>query len=302
MHTIIGAHDHAIVVIAQPSRQRVLRPRLHYAYGLDKCSWSDWLLLGSAPLSSDGLLMAKSLPRYAMVADSIVQDIRRGKFKVGELIPTESEISEQFGVSRHTVREAVGRLVHLGIVSRRAGVGTTVLSASPRRTYRASISDITELFEYARETSLQVIDEQFVNVKSAPELVAANASDIGQWLLITSLRRPAAGGQPISFTEMFVHPSYERVRERIRDRGVIVYKLIESMFGERIVEVAQEIAGTAVTAKAAELLEARKGAPALHVIRYYLGDANRLLAMSINIYPADRFRLRTRWRSHESES
>lgn len=71
-----------------------------------------------------GVLAAAS--RYALLAESIVEDIRKGRYAVGSMLPTEAVLCKQFGVSRHTVREALRKLGDMGLVSRHQGIGTRV--------------------------------------------------------------------------------------------------------------------------------------------------------------------------------
>lgn len=54
--------------------------------------------------------------------------ITSGQWPVGTRIPPEPELVELLGVGRNTVREAVGSLVHAGMLARRQGSGTYVLS------------------------------------------------------------------------------------------------------------------------------------------------------------------------------
>jgi len=56
--------------------------------------------------------------------------IRSGEWPVGTRIPPEPALAELLGVGRNTVREAVQSLVHAGLVERRQGSGTYVLSSS----------------------------------------------------------------------------------------------------------------------------------------------------------------------------
>lgn len=60
------------------------------------------------------------------VIDQIVNAIIEGNFVPGERIPTESELSESFGIGRSTVREAVKILVSYGILEIRRADGTYV--------------------------------------------------------------------------------------------------------------------------------------------------------------------------------
>lgn len=56
--------------------------------------------------------------------------ISSGEWAVGSRIPAEPALVELLGVGRNTVREAVQSLVHAGLVERRQGSGTYVLSSS----------------------------------------------------------------------------------------------------------------------------------------------------------------------------
>lgn len=60
------------------------------------------------------------------VADALAGEIRGGRLAVGEKLPTEVGLAEQFGVSRTVVREAVSRLKSLGLVDSRQGSGVYV--------------------------------------------------------------------------------------------------------------------------------------------------------------------------------
>lgn len=58
--------------------------------------------------------------------DSILNKIMNGTWKPGEKIPSENELKEMLGVSRHTVRSAITNLNMLGILETRRGSGNYV--------------------------------------------------------------------------------------------------------------------------------------------------------------------------------
>ncbi len=64
------------------------------------------------------------------VADVLAAEIRAGRLAVGEKLPTEAALVEQFLVSRTVVREAVSRLKSLGLVDSRQGSGVYVKDVS----------------------------------------------------------------------------------------------------------------------------------------------------------------------------
>ena len=53
----------------------------------------------------------RSRPLYQEIADELLGEIRSGKVPVGQMMPTEMEVRDRFGVSRHTIREAIRQLL-----------------------------------------------------------------------------------------------------------------------------------------------------------------------------------------------
>lgn len=62
--------------------------------------------------------------KYMIVIDKIKEWIANGDVKPGEKIYSENELAKMFHVSRHTIRQAVGQLVHEGLLYREQGAGT----------------------------------------------------------------------------------------------------------------------------------------------------------------------------------
>ncbi|GCE76331.1 FadR/GntR family transcriptional regulator [Cellulomonas biazotea] len=62
--------------------------------------------------------------------DALRSRISAGEWPVGSRIPPEPALVDLLGVGRNTVREAVQSLVHAGLLERRQGSGTYVLSTS----------------------------------------------------------------------------------------------------------------------------------------------------------------------------
>ncbi len=60
------------------------------------------------------------------VASQIMEAIRNGEFKVGDKLPSEQAMAESIGVSRPSIREALGALRIVGIIETVNGVGTVV--------------------------------------------------------------------------------------------------------------------------------------------------------------------------------
>lgn len=65
-------------------------------------------------------------PAYRRVKDHVLSHILAGDWVVGDRIPSEHELKNQFGVSRMTVHRALRELTEEGYVSRTVGAGTFV--------------------------------------------------------------------------------------------------------------------------------------------------------------------------------
>lgn len=74
--------------------------------------------------------MRTSVPLYHHLKSTLMSHIEEGKWAPGELIPSESELADEFHVSRTTVRQAVGDLVSSGYLVRQQGKGTFVAKRS----------------------------------------------------------------------------------------------------------------------------------------------------------------------------
>lgn len=87
--------------------------------------------------------------RYPDIVSELLSDLRRGRFRVGELLPSEAELCERFGTSRSTIRSAMAELDRLGLIERRQGAATRVLSLEPPPTYVHSMTATGDLMQFA---------------------------------------------------------------------------------------------------------------------------------------------------------
>src|SRR6185369_15442936 len=90
-------------------------------------------------------------PKHRQVYRSLEREIRDGRFKEGDRLPSEADLVRRFGASRITVGRAVRDLQASGLVERRAGAGTFVRSPQNGQalSFGLLIPDLgeTEIFE-----------------------------------------------------------------------------------------------------------------------------------------------------------
>jgi DNA-binding GntR family transcriptional regulator len=72
-----------------------------------------------------------STPQYQQVADTLRQRIARAEYRVGDVIPSSTELEMLFSVSNITIRKALAILSDEGLVTGYRGIGT-VIKAEPQ--------------------------------------------------------------------------------------------------------------------------------------------------------------------------
>ncbi|MED3720331.1 GntR family transcriptional regulator [Geobacillus stearothermophilus] len=89
----------------------------------------------------------KTLPKYLQLKQEILSWIISGQMKPDEKIPTEHEIANQFQLSRHTVRQALGELEKEGWLYKIQGSGTFVSRPKPKEQVDTKTIGIVTTYE-----------------------------------------------------------------------------------------------------------------------------------------------------------
>ncbi len=244
-------------------------------------------------------------PRYRQLANQLIDEIRRGDLVVGEAIPGELELVDQFGVSRHTVRESLRVLEELGLIGRYQGVGTVVKSRESTPTYVQTVRSPAELMQYPQGSKLSVSKTSDVRTSRALARLLGCRTGV-DWLQIGALRKMRAGQMPICWVDIYVRPEYGDVAKKIGRSHRPVYEIIERQFDEKVDSVSIEIRAGIVSASIAAALQVQSGSPSLQVIRRYRGRDGQYFEISVSEHPAERFtyslELKRGWQSGEGWS
>lgn len=106
----------------------------------------------------------KKTAKYRFLVDTIKEKIKNGEYEPGERMESENTLSEQFGYSRQTVRQALSVLEQEGLIERRRGSGTYISSESRRTPRGNSIAIVTTyISDYIFPTIIRGIEETLTN-------------------------------------------------------------------------------------------------------------------------------------------
>jgi DNA-binding GntR family transcriptional regulator len=238
--------------------------------------------------------------RYVQLADRLLGDIRSGKLKVGDTLPGELALVGEFGVSRHTVREALRRLEDIGLIDRSPGIGTVVRARDGGNAFVLQARSPAELVQYPPGSRLEIRGRSHVEASRAlaRRLQCAPGES---WFRIEALRRVRARGAVLCVTEIYLRPEYARVIAPGVRHVECLYELVERRFGERAERVGIEVDAGALSEAQASALGLAAGAPSLDVTRRFFGRAGRVFEVSVSHHPAGRYtyscELRRSWRA-----
>ena len=235
-------------------------------------------------------LIGKSPPRYILMAQRLVDEIVSGRYPVGTLLPTELTFCTQYGVSRHTVREALREVQALGLVARHQGLGTRVVSSTPSRGYTHTLGSVDDLLQFASKTRL--IDVVAQELAADERIAKAGQFELGQKLLHLDALRVAsddANALPLAWTELYVIDAFAGIRDEVGVREGAVGALIEQKYGVQIAEIQQKIRASIIMEPLAARLKAPPDSPALLVERWYLSEDRRVFEYAVSINPQNRY-------------
>ncbi|MBY8824299.1 FadR/GntR family transcriptional regulator [Sphingomonas colocasiae] len=112
---------------------------------------------------------------FVNVCASIRHDIRNGKLKPGDKLPSERELAETLGVGRPVVREALRSLEEAGILQFRRGItGGAFVSSGDTRTVTRSITDLIFLGAISLDN---ITEARTCLLRFAAELAAERGTD-----------------------------------------------------------------------------------------------------------------------------
>ena len=223
------------------------------------------------------------MPLYYQVAQTLEQAIDAGRLSSGSHLDNELELARQLGVSRPTVRRAIGYLAGKGLLIRRRGIGTLVVPVRIQRPLRLT-SLYDDLITAGQKPRTKVL--RLESVGSPPDIAAELRITPGAPVLRVERLR-FAGRAPIALMRNFLPLEIEGIsREALESTGL--YRLLQAG-GIHLRLASQTIGARKADRREARLLEIAAGAPVLTMRRIAYDDTGRAVDCGSHIYPAERY-------------
>jgi GntR family transcriptional regulator len=236
-------------------------------------------------------------PLYAKVRDQLIERIRSGAWKPGQLIPNEFEIAAEFGVSQGTARKAIEALASERLVLRRQGRGTFVVEHTPAHV-------MFRFFNIEDDESRPITPDSTrmraeVTKPSREERANLNLAASDGVIRIGRVR--TRDGEPF-ITEVIALP--EKLFPGLVDLPAIpntLYDLFQRSYGILMMRTDDRLNAVAADAEASERLGVAPGTPLLRIdrIAYSLDEKPIEWRISLCRLENARYIARTRL-SHEN--
>jgi GntR family transcriptional regulator len=232
-------------------------------------------------------------PLYYRVFRTLERRIRDHKYKHTERLPSEDDLCREFGASRITIRQAVGRLVDLKLVTRRRGSGTFVSFRPEERPaetvkFTAALEDLFAQVETVSTKSAQIGEE-----KPPPDVRALLGLDDDA--VVTVVRRVRAfRDQVFSVTTNYLP---RQLRARLAESDLYRYPLLQLLEQELRVDFRyadQVMEARLADEDVAKALDITFGDPVLFVERLMHVEAAQPFEVVRSYYRADLYRYRIR--------
>lgn len=212
----------------------------------------------------NGIVHESSIPFYQQVHDDLRQGIEGGRWRPGDMLPSESELIERYEVSRVTIRQALALLVRDGLIYRRRGLGTFVAVPKIEQGVNRIISFSEDMRRRGFNAGTKVLSSSIIN--ASPEIAERLGVAPGEEIAYLERLR-LADGEPMSVEiSHLIHRLCPGILGRDFARSPL-RQALEENFDIQLVRASQQIRAIAANQTLAKKLLVGKGAPLFYIER-----------------------------------
>ena len=231
------------------------------------------------------------IPVYFQLKNDLVKKIAQGLWKTGECIASERELCEIYGVSRMTIRQAIGELVQEGVLTRLKGKGTFVCEQTVKQQDMMSFTEMIK--QTGRELRTEVINFDIIDTPDDMQDTFMLDKDY------KIERRRIVDNECIAVETVFIPVDYCGHINNEMLKGSL-YKILEH-FGYSISNSTSSIVAVDITDEIKEKFDTKENFPVLKIIGKTFANKNKVLFIEEALYRSDKFTLQVNISRREGE-
>ncbi|TZE81238.1 GntR family transcriptional regulator [Calorimonas adulescens] len=233
-----------------------------------------------------GLIQSDRRPLYEVALKKMEEMIRSGDWPPGYRLPSEAKLSEEFGISRMTLREAMRVLEEENLIVKQQGVGTFVKSRPVIKSGIEELYSVTKAIE--REGMTAGTTDFSINVLPANEEEAKRLNIEKDSEIYRVDRVRTANGEPVVYC-------IDRIPVSILSDGLdsfpeSLFGYLEKNFNIRIAYAISDIIPISYHPVASKKLGLGKNHALLLLEQVHYDQNNRAILYSSNFFKPDKFR------------
>ena len=226
------------------------------------------------------------LPRYYQLKEIMREKVQSDEWKPGDLIPSERELSEKYGISRMTARQAITELVNEGLFYREQGKGTFVSQRKITQQLIRLTGFTEDIKARGQKPGTKVLSAQMV----AADETTAEKLRIDPGTLIFRLQRlRLADDEPLAIELSQINfKGCERLLEEDLEQNSL-YRLLETKYGIPLMEADQELEAGLAGNEEVQLLKISLGRPVLFTRRITYTDRYQPIEYAKAVYCGNKY-------------
>lgn len=237
-------------------------------------------------LNQPGHYAASGLPRYRQIANALRDRIQRHEWVVDARLPGEEQLAEQFGVSKLTMRQALGLLLAEGFIRRVHGKGTFVTDLWQPTTVLTYSSPLAEVLQDSTGSHVQVLDAELVHGPQAA-FVDLDIPPNGPAFRVRRVHR--LDDRPKAYVVSYLSPELSEELDPEDLRQVPLILGLEARMGQRFDVARQRITASLADEETAAHLQVAFGSAVLLIHRTYYTSEGKAGYVAHLHYPGGLF-------------
>lgn len=226
------------------------------------------------------------IPLYYQLKSFIEEQIASHAWKPGDQIPSESELSGQFKISRTTVRQAIGDLVNQGKLTRTQGRGTYVAQYSLDKTIFHLIGFTQDMLSRGIQVNSKILK---VGTLTPPNHIAyhLNLKENERVIRLKRLRKAEKEIMAIDECYLPFHRYADLLQENLEKSSL--YELLAKKYSTTPTRSTRSLQAIPCPPAEAGTLELATGAPVLYIISTNYDQNDLPFEYAESFYRGDRF-------------
>jgi GntR family transcriptional regulator len=227
------------------------------------------------------------IPIYYRLEKYLRDQILSGALRPGDLVAPESQLVQQFGASRMTVRQALSRLVFDGLVVRHRGRGTFVAQPRLEHTYIFPSFE-EEMQARGARTSHKLLDMQVVRAEGK----VAESLGVPEGTLITMLQRQRlVDGQVVGYELRYLPKRIGEALTQDEIHSQPMVRAVMRILGKTHTRLSLRVSSSVVRREEAKILETKVGTPVLVREHIWYVEPDGPVQYGKSIFRGDRYQM-----------